>query len=162
METREIFNMFLARRENYNVSSVARERGGYSITMEGQNYNAVVLSSSFDYYEKRYHLAKKQPSLIICLIHDTVVPCAVLSLKVGNFAQPFDLPAVIENIEFDRKSKTGARVLLGMYLSGLRNAHTIIDDLPDTSRKRYMARAKELSKRRAGHPVGTPVKEKTS
>lgn len=64
----------------------------------------------------------------------------------------------IENLEAQRRSKVGSRVLLGMYISGLRRAQDIIhdkDNFPETTRKRYLRRARELGKRKRGRPVDT-------
>jgi hypothetical protein len=160
MSTKRIFNLFLARRANYGVTHWSHMRGGWNVTMNGESYNAVTLFSSFDFYEKRYHLADRVPTLVICIVHDTVLPVAVLSLKAGNFAKPFELPASIEDIEAQRKTKIGSRVLLGMYLSGMRAGQTIVNDLRPTTRKRYMARAREYGKRLPGMPVGHVAKKK--
>jgi len=159
MTEKDVLQLFYARRENYAVSHVAHRRGRlYSVTMNGEHYNAVVLTSSFQFYELRYHIAKNVPTLVICYEHNTVLPVAVLSLRAGNFAEPGDLPEAITDIEAQRFSKTGSQVLLGMYLCGHRWAQTYINEgLPPTSRKRYQARAKELAKRKKGKPVGSVV-----
>src|SRR5207248_1406212 len=105
----------------------------------GHRYNAVVLSNSFDFYQLRYHLAKRVPDLVICFVHDTVVPVACLSLKAGRIAMPYDLPAQITNVEAQRhRSKTGSQVLLGMYLCGMRDAQVLVNRLPSRSRRRYL------------------------
>jgi hypothetical protein len=153
----EVFRLLLARRENYRISEIHHISGrAYSLVMEGRRYNAVILSRSFDFYELRYHLGKKIPDLVICFVHDTVLPITCLSLKAGRIALPHDLPAHITNVEAQRhRSKTGSQVLLGMYLCGMQDAQKIIHhkDFPKTTRKRYLQRAKELSNRRPGRPV---------
>jgi hypothetical protein len=153
----EVFRLLLARRENYNITNIAHISGrAYSLVMGGRHYNAVVLPRSFDFYELRYHIAKLVPDLIICFVHDTVLPVTCLSLKAGRIALPYDLPAHIRNVEAQRhRSKTGSQCLLGMYLCGLKTAQDIIHhrDFPKTTRKRYVQRAKELSKHRRGRPV---------
>jgi hypothetical protein len=129
--------------------------------MKNEHYNAVVLVSSFDFYEKRYHIAENVPTLVICYEHNTVLPVPVLSLRAGNFAKSYELPDEIKigEIETQRYSKTGSKVLLGMYISGMRWAQTYInEDLPATTRKRYLARAKALAKRPRGKPVGKIAK----
>jgi hypothetical protein len=123
--------------------------------MEGKTYNAVVLLNSFQYYELQYHIARKKPDLVICFQHDSVLPVPVLSTRVGNYAKAYELPEEIEDIEEQRHSKTGARVILGMYISGLRRAQDMLKNLPKSTRNRYLQKAKELSKRRRGRPVDT-------
>jgi hypothetical protein len=159
MNELDVFRLLLGRRENYNISEIAHSSGrAYSLIMGGRQYNAVVLPRSFDFYEMRYHIAKKVPDMIICHQHDTVVPVAVLSMKAGRIAMPYELPAHITNVETQRhRSKTGSQCLLGMYLCGMKDAQRIIHhkDFPKTTRKRYLQRAKELGKRRPGRPVNT-------
>ncbi len=154
MKEVDVLRMFLARRDNYGVSSVKHVQGRvYSVVMGGEHYQAVVLTSSFDFYEKRYHIAKDVPNLVICYVHDTVIPVKALSVQVGNLAQPYELPESITDIEQQRKGKIGSQVLLGMYKSGMRRAQIIVKELPPTTRKRYLDKAKALDKRKRGKPV---------
>ncbi|HTD20449.1 MAG TPA: hypothetical protein VK667_13070 [Ktedonobacteraceae bacterium] len=159
MNELDVFRLLLARRENYGISEIAHISGrAYNLIMNGRTYKAVVLPRSFDFYEMRYHIAKRVPELIICFVHDTVVPVACLSLKSGRIALPYELPAHITNVETQRhRSKIGSQCLLGMYLCGMRAAQDIIHhkDFPKTTRKRYIQRAKELGKRRPGRPVNS-------
>lgn len=159
MRETDVLRMFLARADNYSVTDIKHTRGrAYSVVMEGKTYNAVVLLNSFQYYELQYHIAKIKPDLIICYRHDTSLPIEVLSMRAGRLAKAHDLPEEIENLEAQRHSRTGSRVLLGMYISGLRRAQDIIHDkekFPETTRKRYLRRARELGKRKRGRPVDT-------
>jgi hypothetical protein len=158
MRERDILHMFEARAENYAAKDITHLRGrAYSLVMEGVQYtSAVILLNSFQYYELRYHLAKAKPDLIICLKHDTVVPIPVLSLKAGNFAKPYERPEEITDVAVQRFTKTGSRVLLGMYLSGMRYAQDLIKDMKQvTTKARYLQKAKDLSRRKRGRPVDT-------
>jgi hypothetical protein len=156
MIEKDVLQLFMARRENYDVASIVHQKGRvYRVLMNGEQYNAVILVSSFQFYEKRYHIAKNIPSLVICYEHNTVLPIATLSMRAGNFAKPYELPETIYDIEEQRSTKTGSRVLLGQYICGMKSAHTLINNhLPATTRKRYLARAKELARRKRGKPVG--------
>lgn len=156
MTENDVLRLFLARRENYDVSHISQRQGRvYSVTMEGKHYNAVVLVSSFQFYELRYHIADEVPSMVICYEHNTVLPVAVLSLRAGNFAKPYELPESITDVIAQRTSVVGSQVLLGQYICGVRAAQSYINnELPTTSRKRYLARAAQLAKRRRGKPVG--------
>lgn len=158
----EVFRLLLARRDNYSISEIVPISGrAYSVTMDGQHYNAVVLSNSFEFYERRYHLAKKIPNLVICFQHDTVLAVTCLYLKSGRIAEPFAIPDQITNVEAQRhRSKVGSQVLLGMYLCGMRAAQALVSGFKPRTRSRYIERAQELSKRRPGRPVHTAVKIK--
>lgn len=155
MKVADVMGLFLARRENYNVSNIAHLHGDmYSLVMEGKPYKAVVLLKSFDYYVKRYHLAKEAPTLVICFQHNTALPIHALAMRDGEFAKPFELPTAITDIESQRTTKLGHKVLMGMYLSGMRLAQDIVKHLPTTTRKRYIAEAEKFGKRLRGKPVG--------
>jgi hypothetical protein len=165
MNELDIFRLLLARRDNYGITDIQPVSGrAYSIVMRGKMYNTVILPTAFDFYQMRYHLCEKVPTLVICFIHDTVLPIACLSLKGGHIADPHDLPAQIKNVEAQRhRSKVGSQVLLGMYLCGMKDACKMIEKFEPTTRKRYLARARELGKRRPGRPVDTqPAKNKVS
>jgi hypothetical protein len=161
MEEIDVFRMLLARADNYGVSNVRLLRGRlYAVTMNEESYTAVVLPHSFAYYEKRYHISRTRPTLIVCYVHDTVVPIPVLSMRAGNFAKAYELPTEIEDIETQRWSKTGTQVLLGMYISGVRLAQTIVKELPVSTLNRYLQKIKALGRRKKGRPVGLEQKEK--
>lgn len=165
MNEREVLNLLLARRDNYSITDISHISGrAYTIVIGGKTYNAVVLPSAFDFYQLRYHLSKKMPTLVVCFTHDTVVPVACLALRAGHIAKPYDLPAKITNVEAQRhRSKTGSQVLLGMYLCGMKAAQDMVNKFKPTTRKRYLERARELSKRLPGRPVDTqPAKSKVS
>jgi hypothetical protein len=154
----EVFSLLLARRDTYGISEIQHVTGRiYSIVMKNTSYIAVILPTSFDFYQLRYHITKQIPDLIICFRHDTVVPIACLSLKTGYYmADPYDLPAQITDVERQRhRSKIGSQVLLGMYLCGMTEGQKLVNALPPTTRKRYMRKAKELGKKQRGRPVNS-------
>ena len=155
---RDVLRMFLARRENYAVTTLLPIQGRmYTVVMGGETYRMVVLLSSFQFYEKRYHIARHMPTLVVCFEHDTVLPVATLSMRIGNFAKPYELPEGITDIAAQRHTKRGSRCVLGMYISGLRTAQTLVNELPPTTRKRYLEKVKALGKRTKGKPVGHEV-----
>jgi hypothetical protein len=151
----DVYQLVLARRDNYAITHMAHQHGRiYTVDMDGKRYRAVVLLSSYDYYEYRYHIASRPPSLVICYEHTTVLPVAVLSIRMGNFAKPYELPETIEDIYTQRRTKIGSQVILGMYISGMQRAQTLVNtELPPTTRQRYLHRAKALGKRKRGRPV---------
>src|SRR5690348_3729893 len=103
MKELDVLRLLLARRDNYSIADIEHLQGRvYSLTMNGEHHNAVILSSSFEFYELRYHLASELPSLVVCFVHDTVLPMKVLSLRVGKLAEPYELPADIKDVEKQR------------------------------------------------------------
>jgi hypothetical protein len=163
MEERDVLRMLLARSDNYSVARVKAVRGRlYDITMNGQLYRALILVHSFSYYELRYHVSLVRPTLVVCYIHDSVLPIPVLSTRIGNYAQAYELPEQITDIATQRATKVGSQVLLGMYMSGVRSAQEIFKELPVSTRNRYLQRVEELGKRKRGKPVGLPEKKAES
>ena len=161
MKVSDVMGLFLARRENYAVLSVRHLHGDmWHIVMAGQAYTAVVLLKSFDYYEKRYHLAKEEvPTFVLCFHHNTVLPIRALALREGEITEPYELPTEITDLETQRATKRGHKVLMGMYLSGMRVAQDMVKALPATSRKRYLREAESYGKRTKGKPVGLKPKK---
>ena len=128
--------------------------------MQGTPYTAVVLLKSFDYYTKRYHLAKeKYQRSLICFQHNTVLPIRALALREGEITEPYELPTEITDLQTQRATKRGHKVLMGMYLSGMRVAQDMVKALPATSRKRYLKEAESYGKRARGKPVGLKPKK---
>ena len=161
MKEVDVLRMLHARADNYGITAIDLICGRlYSVTMNGEVYKAVVLLHSFGYYEKRYHISPNKPTMIVCYVHDTVVPIPVLSTRVGNFAQAYELPEEIEDIQAQRWSKTGSQVLVGMYISGVRLAQTIMKELPVSTRNRYLQKVENLGRRKKGRPVGIVSKQR--
>jgi hypothetical protein len=160
MKELDVVRQVMARADNYAITSIKPAYGRlWSVVMHNEQYNAVVLVHSFEYYERRYHVAKQKPTLVLCFTHDTVVPVPVLSMKAGNYAEAYGVPEEIDDVAEQRWSKTGAQVLLGMYISGVRLAQTIVKELPPSTRNRYLQRVEDLGKRKRGRPVGLEKKE---
>jgi hypothetical protein len=157
MNENDVRMLLQARRDNYDVRNIVKVRGRvHRLTLKGKDYNAVVLVNSFQFYEYRYHLLGRPPDLVICFSHDTALPVPCLSLRAGSYAEAYELPASITDVATQRASKTGARTFLGMYLSGMKTAHALMQDLPGTTRRRYLRRVGALSKKRRSRPVVGP------
>jgi hypothetical protein len=157
MNELDVLRLLLARRDNYGISEIAHISGrAYSLVMNGRGYTAIFVTNSFDFYQLRYHVARRVPDLVICFIHDTVIPVKCLSLKAGRIAEPYDLPQGISDVSTQRhRSKIGSQCLLGQYLCGMRDAQKLVNSFKPTTRKRYLQRARELGKRKPGRPVDT-------
>lgn len=149
-----VHRMFLARMENYGVTSIKHIRGRiYEVVMNDQQYRAVVLVNSYSYYEDRYHLLKKQPTLVICYEHDTVLSIPALSMRFGNLAEAFEKPEGIDDIKAQRHTKLGSKVFVGMYITGIRIAQSMMKDFPPSTRTRYKQRIETLNRRKQGSQV---------
>jgi hypothetical protein len=171
MRETDVIKLLRARAESYDVSTIAHIKGQrYRVVWKGQEYDAVCLLRSFDFYEKRYHLCLDKPDLIICFKHDTWLPIPCMALALGNIAiAPEDYPEGItdSNLETLRhnKSSVAGQVLIGLYLNGTQRGQNMMKALRKSNNKkrpnavsstyrRYLARIEQLGKRKRGKPVG--------
>jgi hypothetical protein len=165
MTENDVLRLFLARRENYGVVACSHQKGRvYEVVMNDESYHAVVLISSFAYYELRYHIATHQPTLVICYEHTSVLPIPVLSLRAGNLAKAYELPETIIDVAAQRFTRVGSQVLLGQYICGVKAAQTLIEkEVPCQSEA-----VGEAKKRKAGRiaprcsDAGSPRKEQNT
>jgi hypothetical protein len=125
-----------------------------SASLDGkqQQFRAIILARSSDYWTKRYHLAKPRPTLTLCYEHDTCINLPVLSLHDGVLFAPCRFPGWFTGYE-QRTSERGARVYLGALLSGVGSAHELLDHLPRSTKYRYEVKMAQHRKRARGKPV---------
>jgi hypothetical protein len=131
--------------DTYGITQITHVRGRiYDVVMNGEQSRAVMLVNSYSYYEDRYHIAKKQPALVICYEHDTVLPIPALSMRFSNLAKPYEKPEGIDDIVAQRHTKLGSKVFVGMYITGFRIAQNMMKDFPPSTRTRYKQRIEAL------------------
>lgn len=123
-----------------------------SIEVEGKQYTAVILATSFEYWRKRYHLARNPPGLVICYQHDTCVNVPVLSLHDGTLYAPCHFPAWFGSYD-GRFTRRGKQVFLGALLSGVASAYDELDRLPRSTQYRYHHDLKMFRRHKRGRPV---------
>jgi len=117
-----------------------------------KRYTAIILPSSFEYWRRRYHLAKHPPELVICYEHDTCLNVPVLSLHDGTLYAPCHFPPWFSEYSA-RRTRRGKQVFLGALLSGVGSAFAALDSLPRSTQYRYHHELKLLRRKRRGRPV---------
>jgi hypothetical protein len=117
-----------------------------------KEHTAVILSTSFEYWQHRYHLAKHPPELVICYTHDTCCNVPVLSLHDGYLYAPCQFPSWFSTYA-DRVTRRGKQVFLGALLSGMSSAFAELDRLPRATQYRYHNDLKLLRRKKRGRPV---------
>lgn len=123
----------------------------FSLTLRGRSHHALVLVRSSDYWEKRVHMTVMEtgnaPDLLITWEHDSCCPVAVLSLRSGDWHPAYSSSAIV------KRNRYTARVLVGQLLCGLQAAYEALDQFPEATRYRYLAKVAALSKRERGRPL---------
>lgn len=154
---RETLNLLLGQLRSLDVTVQATVNTWtwiVSTSLDGkqQQFRAVILARSNDYWTKRYHLASSRPTMVICYEHDTCINIPVLSLHDGLLFASCRFPDWFTSYE-QRATERGARIYLGALLSGVGSAHELLDHLPRSTKYRYEARMAQHQKRVRGRPV---------
>lgn len=155
-----ILNHFLVQREHFpHISQVSLAGHGlaFSCLLRARPVQAVALVRSSDYWEYRLHLIASTLGLVVCYRHDSVVPCHVLALEDGREYEPENLPGKYTSLAEVRKerSRHAAKVFLGALLCGVKAAHDLLLEMPESTRRKYEARMHNYQRRRQGRPLAT-------
>jgi hypothetical protein len=119
--------------------------------MQHQERRAMVLVSSWGYYEYRLHRGTWAPDLLIVQRHDAVVPCAVFELESGMEYRPGSVPA-IERKERRKRNHEEARLFVSKLLIGLDGAYQELRAMPPRTRQWYMQRCHYYLMPKIGRP----------
>jgi hypothetical protein len=127
--------------------------GAYAFTLvlRGQAYRTLFLVRSSDYWFKRVHKTVEKsgllPDLLITWEHDSCCPVAVLALRTGDWHPAYSSSVVI------RRNRYTARIIVGQLLCGLQAAYENLEQYPEATKYRYLAKVAALSKRERGRPL---------
>jgi hypothetical protein len=117
-----------------------------------KQYTAMVLPTSFDYYEFHLNRGKRRVDLLIVRRHNAVVPIAVLSLSQVQLFEPLAVPDLGRE-ESKRRNHEEANLLLSELLLNFESAwEEVNEQMSDRQRQRYQRRVKEYSRGRIGRP----------
>jgi hypothetical protein len=152
MDRRETLNLFFSHAPALHIALLrAYSTYGLEVEITGQSYRALVLSHSSEFWIQRIHLHRTRPDLVICFTHDTCIPCAALDLSEGFMYEACELPHWYAPEK--RFTARGHMVLLGQLLSGVEAGFQQLEQLPRSTRYRYLARMKRFMQNRAGRPL---------
>jgi hypothetical protein len=155
----QVYGLFLSHLDALHIT-IERFYASYCVQVhipperesDRASWRALILARSSDYWQQRVHLRRtSRPDLVICYEHDTCLPCAVLPLDEGWLYHPCELPHWYAPQM--RGTKRGCMVLLGQLLSGDERGFKLFDDLPRTTRYRYLAKLRHFSHNRRGRPL---------
>jgi hypothetical protein len=134
---------------------VERRRSNYRYIVTDQQqkkeYTALVLPSSFDFYEYRINLRKRRIDLLIVERHNAVVPIRVVSLSQVEDYPPLHVP-VLTRSKAKRRNHEEKGLLLSKLILNFESAERELAMLDPRTRRRYRAEMREYLHARIGRP----------
>ena len=112
---------------------------------------ALVLASTWDYYEYRLNRGKHRIDLLIVQHHNAVVPLPVISLDTGKEYTPGAVPE-IRRANAKRPNREETLLLVSKLLLGLDGVEQELGRMPARTRQRYLQRCKTYLQPRPGRP----------
>jgi hypothetical protein len=141
-----------------------RKPPGYEINQRLTNYRyilhdhvhscertAIVLVSSWQFYEVRLHRSQKGVDLLIVERHNAVVPCAVLELSTDKEYRPGTAPK-IEREDRKKPNREEANLFVSKLLIGSTGAYDELKDMPPRTQQRYIERRDAMLTAKIGRP----------
>ena len=119
--------------------------------LKGVELVAMVLASSFDFYEYRLNRGKQRVDLLIVQRHNAVVPIRCIALDTSTEHDPGQPPAYQRE---HRKRPTHDEVLLmvSKLILGVESAVEELQKMEPRTRQRYLQRRNAYLKPRIGRP----------
>lgn len=112
---------------------------------------AIILTSSWDYFEYRLYRGKKAFDLVIVQDHNAALPHPVISLETGREYLPGALPEQARP-GAKRRNHEEVRLFVSRLLLGLAGANEELQQMPTRTRQRYQQRCRQYLKPRIGRP----------
>jgi len=135
--------------------SVVRKLPGYTyvVTDEttSQERTALVLATSWDFYEYRLHRGHQRADLLIVQRHNAVVPLPVISLDTGKEYTPGAEPD-IKRSAAKRPNHEETMLLVSKLLLGVDGVEAELAKMSPRSRQRYWQRCRHYLRPRVGRP----------
>ena len=135
--------------------SICRRLPNYRYTIQDETkpgeLTALVLASTWDYYEYRLNRGKHRIDLLIVQHHNAVVPLPVISLDTGKEYTPGAVPE-IRRANAKRPNREETLLLVSKLLLGLDGVEQELGRMPALTRQRYLQRCKTYLQPRPGRP----------
>ena len=117
-----------------------------------QEYEALILRSSFDFFEFRLNRARlPDNTLLIVGRHNAVVPVRVASLSQVYLYEPLEVPT-LERSNAKRRNTEEVNLLLSKYILEFESAYDELAQMDARTRRRYDRRRETYLKAKRGRP----------
>jgi len=117
----------------------------------GEELTAMVLCSTWDFYEYRLNRGRQRLDLLIVQHHNAVVPLPVISLDTSREYTPGAVPD-IGRANAKRPNHEEAMLLVSKLLLGVDGVERELECMPVRTRQRYLQRCKQYLQPRVGRP----------
>ena len=118
----------------------------------GREYRALILPTTFDYYEYRLNVGKVRVDMLIVERHNAVVPITVTSLQDVTTWEPLAAPDLGRESRA-KNNKDDAHLLLSKYILNFEGAYEELARMNPRSRRRYNQRRAQYLKKKRGRPL---------
>jgi hypothetical protein len=119
--------------------------------LKGGTYTAMVLRSSFDFYEFRLNRGKRRVDMLIVERHNAVVPVRVVSLTQIKDYPPLDVPEIARP-KAKRRNAEEVNLLLSKLILNFESAEEEISKMDPRTQQRYYKRKQAYLNARIGRP----------
>jgi len=120
-------------------------------TKTGKVYTAMVLPTSFDFYEYRLNSGKRRVDLLIVQRHNAVVPVHVASLSQVRTYDPLAVPD-IEREHSKRRNHEEVQLLVSKLLLNFESGWDELSSMSERHKRRYLRLRERYLKPRVGRP----------
>lgn len=154
-----LFALLLQQQDKLKLT-VQAEYGGrlIGVTLAGQSEErmAWLCERSSEYHRQRVRAldVHQVVSLVICRIHDSVLPVPVLELASQRTCTAFQPPHWYRPDM--RATRRGSSVLLGQLMCGVKSGYEQLQHLPPSTQRRYKRKVKIQARGRRGRPIKLP------
>src|SRR5260221_852513 len=104
----------------------------------GDQYTAMILPTTFDFYTFRLNRGQCRIDLLIVERHNAAVPIRVISLSQVTSYAPLDVPA-IEREERKRRNHEESMLLVSKLLLNFESAWAELENMPPRTRQYYLS-----------------------
>ncbi len=131
-----------------NIRYVLQDEG-----LTGSTITAIVLPTSFDFYEYRLHRVSVQTSLLIVQTHNAVVPIDCLELKTGTMYNAGQGPVIQRDGK--RRNQDEKKLLLSHLLLETAHGQEELQAMDTRTRQRYLKAKRQYLTPRQGRPIAS-------
>ncbi len=111
----------------------------------------IVLVESFDFYLLRLNQGKHRIDMVICEHHNCILPVRCVSMEESHEYAVHSLPRKMRT-ERERRNTDEMKLFVSQLLLGVKKAHAELQEMPDRTRRRYVAYKNKLLRPRVGRP----------
>ncbi len=111
----------------------------------------IVVPESFDFYRLRLNRGEQKVDIVICQRHNCILPIRCVSMEESHEYGIHSLPRKLRT-QRARRNTDDMNLLVSQLLLGVKKAYAELENMPERTRQRYLARRDLYLKPRIGRP----------